>query len=121
MQKRYNTARDVVASSVRTVSDACDRMPAEFSSAAARVAGTTPCDPRPGETMLLHGTRPQFLHDILFRGLMKEVANVGLFGRGIYFAESAGKIDQYATVDGRWNKPHTDVDNTPSPLGLLHE
>ena len=57
-----------------------------------------------GETRLLHGTKPQHLHCILYEGLDPEKAANGLFGRGTYFAEDAGKIDQYAAVDVRFEK-----------------
>ena len=52
--------------------------------------------PATAATVLLHGTRPEFLYNILFEGLNPSVAANGLFGRGTYFAEDAGKIDQYS-------------------------
>eukprot|EP00957_Ditylum_brightwellii_P202530 15330566-Ditylum_brightwellii.AAC.1 len=56
-----------------------------------------------GEVFLLHATDPTNLHNILFEGLDPEVAKNGNFGRGVYFAENAAKIDQYARVDKRFD------------------
>ncbi|CAB9497177.1 Ankyrin Repeat Protein [Seminavis robusta] len=57
-----------------------------------------------GEVFLLHGTDPRNLHSILFEGLDPEVSRNGTFGRGVYFAENAAKIDQYAIADERFDK-----------------
>jgi hypothetical protein len=57
-----------------------------------------------GECFLLHGTRPENLHGILFEGHDTALANNGNFGRGIYFAENAAKIDQYSSKDDRYQK-----------------
>lgn len=51
-------------------------------------------DPLANEVLLLHGTRPEALHSILFEGLDPALARSGLFGRGTYFAEHAAKVDQ---------------------------
>ena len=64
----------------------------------------TPLDTEAGEVFLLHGTRPENLHSILFEGHKTALANNGLFGRGIYFAENAAKIDQYSTNDDSWKR-----------------
>lgn len=88
------------------------RLPADYAQAASRLGGD-PLDSRSGEVFLLHGTEPQHLHSILFEGLDPTVAADGLFGRGTYFAESAGKIDQYATVDHKFQ--------SDGPLSELHE
>lgn len=66
--------------------------------------GLQKLDATAGEVMLLHGTKPDKLHSILFEGLDPSVAADGLFGRGVYFAENAAKIDQYAVVDRRYSK-----------------
>jgi RNA:NAD 2'-phosphotransferase (TPT1/KptA family) len=44
------------------------------------------------QVLLLHGTKPENLHSILFTGLDPEVSKEGLFGKGTYFAESAAKV-----------------------------
>jgi len=49
---------------------------------------------REGEYLLLHGTKPELLFPILFEGLDPTVAKDGLFGRGTYFAEAAGKASE---------------------------
>ncbi len=71
-------------------------------------------DSRAGEAVLLHGTKPENLHTILFDGLNPAMAAAGLFGRGTYFAESAGKIDQYATADAK-------LQDKTGPLADLHD
>ena len=74
----------------------------------------TPLDRKAGEVILLHGTSPDNLHSILFEGHKTALANKqGLFGRGIYFAENAAKIDQYSTND-EWYKKDGNV-------GELHD
>lgn len=65
----------------------------------------TPLNREAGEVILLHGTSPDNLHSILFEGHKTALANKqGLFGRGIYFAENAAKIDQYSTNDEWYQK-----------------
>ena len=88
------------------------QLPTEYAQAVSRLGGD-PLDSRSGEAFLLHGTEPQHLHSILFEGLDPTIAANGLFGRGTYFAESAGKIDQYATVDHKFQ--------SDGPLAELHE
>ncbi|GFH49884.1 hypothetical protein CTEN210_06360 [Chaetoceros tenuissimus] len=66
-----------------------------------------------GEVFLLHGTSPENLHSILFEGHKTALANNGLFGRGLYFAENAAKIDQYSTNDPRYQ--------TQGDIAILHE
>ena len=71
---------------------------------AASMAALPPLASRDGElneALLLHGTKPQHLHSLLFDGLDPQVSSDGLFGRGVYFAEDAAKIDQYVGVDTR--------------------
>jgi len=50
------------------------------------------------EVRLLHGTKPETLLGILANGVNERFSS-GLFGYGSYFAEDAGKCDQYTTVD----------------------
>jgi hypothetical protein len=49
--------------------------------------------------LLLHGTKPEAVHPILWQGLDPQLAKDGLFGCGTYLAEDAAKADQYCTVD----------------------
>jgi hypothetical protein len=50
------------------------------------------------EQLLLHGTKPQVLHQILSRGLSEKFSD-GIFGKGLYFAETVTKNDQYTAED----------------------
>lgn len=43
------------------------------------------------EALMLHGTKPDHLHKLLFEGLDPDLAKKGLFGRGTYLAEHAAK------------------------------
>ena len=73
---------------------------------------------RPCEHLLLHGTKPENLYDILFGGLDPGLAHNGLFGKGVYLAETAAKIDQYITEDAEW---HGKQDDASHPLHKLHK
>mmetsp|Transcript_2136 Transcript_2136/g.4832 ORF Transcript_2136/g.4832 Transcript_2136/m.4832 type:complete len:628 (+) Transcript_2136:143-2026(+) len=50
------------------------------------------------EVMLLHGTKPEHVQDILSHGLNERLCS-GIFGHGTYLAEDVEKIDQYTKVD----------------------
>jgi len=52
------------------------------------------------ETYLLHGTGPDVVLSIASNGINERFTNVALFGKGSYFAEDAGKTDQYVRGDG---------------------
>jgi len=52
------------------------------------------------EKFLLHGTQPERVMAILNNG-MNERFSGGHFGKGIYLAEDAAKMDQYGTSDTR--------------------
>lgn len=73
---------------------------------------------RPCEHLLLHGTKPENLYDILFGGLDPGLAHNGLFGKGVYLAETAAKIDQYITEDADW---HGKQEDDTHPLHKLHK
>ena len=47
------------------------------------------------EFYLLHGTKAQYVNTIVARGLDHRICR-GIFGSGVYFAESSTKADQYA-------------------------
>ena len=58
------------------------------------------------EAMLVHGTNPAVLLNMLSTGLNERFSgtNAGTaFGDGIYFAEDVGKNDQYTMVDERYD------------------
>ena len=50
------------------------------------------------ERVLLHGTKPGVLLDILSNGPNEHFSS-GIFGHGTYLADDVGKNDQYVTVD----------------------
>merc|ERR1719401_174496 len=50
------------------------------------------------EVRLFHGTKPNTVLAMLQDGLNERFSN-GCFGYGTYFAEDAGKSDQYVTRD----------------------
>jgi len=54
------------------------------------------------EVVLLHGTNPSAVADIMCSGLDPKLARPGMFGRGTYLAEDAAKADQYMTEDKEW-------------------
>ena len=66
------------------------------------------------EAMLLHGTKPEVLLNIISTG-MNERFSGGLFGHGTYLAEDVGKNDQYVTRDERMNA------DASTPVGALHK
>ena len=58
------------------------------------------------ERMLLHGTSPERLLDLLANGLNERFSGVNAgsaFGDGIYLAEDVGKTDQYVSADPRYD------------------
>jgi hypothetical protein len=58
------------------------------------------------EVILLHGTNPENLLDLLSTGLNERYSgtNVGTnFGDGVYLAEDAGKTDQYVSADSMYD------------------
>jgi hypothetical protein len=55
------------------------------------------------EVILLHGTNPDRLLDLLSTGLNERFAVNGAFGDGVYLAEDAGKTDQYVSADSTYD------------------
>ena len=58
------------------------------------------------EVILLHGTNPDRLFDLLSTGLNERFSGTGAgtaFGDGVYLAEDAGKTDQYVSPDSAYN------------------
>lgn len=55
-------------------------------------------DEEVNEVLLLHGTKPEHVQDILAHGLNERLCS-GIFGHGTYLAEDVEKIDQYTEVD----------------------
>ena len=71
------------------------------------------------EVMLLHGTNPSVLEEILTNGLNPRLSgsNAGTaFGEGIYLAEDVGKTDQYVMADSEYGD-----DIKYNPDSTLHE
>eukprot|EP00913_Durusdinium_trenchii_P035116 g32850.t1 len=63
-----------------------------------------PIDAEINEYYLFHGTRPEAANAITEGDFRLDLAgsNAGtLYGRGVYFSESTGKSDEYATEDSR--------------------
>lgn len=54
------------------------------------------------EKLLLHGTKPETVHQLLSRGLSEKYSG-GIFGMGLYFADTTTKNDQYTTEDAAYN------------------
>ena len=48
------------------------------------------------EVILFHGTKMDVMPSVMKQGVLMEYASKGLFGRALYFAESAQKSDQYS-------------------------
>ena len=68
----------------------------------ARAAESFPMEAGANEAILLHGTSPDRLLDLLSQGLNEHYAgtNAGTaFGDGVYLAEDVGKTDQYVGAD----------------------
>jgi len=58
------------------------------------------------EVRLLHGTKPDLVMSILQNGMNERFAGASagtMFGDGSYFADDAGKIDQYVRVDQQYD------------------
>ena len=85
----------------------------------AQVSSILPLTQGANEAMLLHGTNPSVLEEILSNGLNPRLSgsNAGkAFGEGIYLAEDVGKTDQYVMADSE----HGD-DIKYNPDSTLHE
>jgi hypothetical protein len=54
-----------------------------------------PVDEDVNEAYLLHGSNEAVVQDLLFRGFEEGFSTSGAFGNGVYFADDAGKSDQY--------------------------
>ena len=61
------------------------------------------CNANLGEVFLYHGTNPTSLLPIIQNGLSKDFSANGYYGDGVYFAEDAGKSDQYTSPDRRYD------------------
>lgn len=101
-QEKFNTARSSITKEEDTQGSLDYDIPDSYKVPMNELANN-PLDSKAGEVFLLHGTKPENLHSILFEGHQTALANKnGLFGKGIYFAENSAKIDQYATTDDRY-------------------
>ena len=84
----------------------------------------------PNMPMLIHGTRPESLHAILYEGLKTSMCKTARFGCGTYFAENAGKILHYTGVDQKYqchqrssrssSGSSSASSGAPRPLAKLH-
>eukprot|EP00966_Prymnesium_polylepis_P198854 4608806-Prymnesium_polylepis.1 len=103
--KQYLSARDSVAEEVKQLyakyklhrkplKTKLDAKLQEFRHAAKEAFDV----PDAKETFLLHGTKPEVLLTVLSNGPSDKFSG-GLFGEGIYLAETPTKNDQYTTID----------------------
>ena len=76
-------------------------------------------NPLINETYLLHGTKSETVFDILSSGTNKNFSG-GLFGEGTYFAEDAGKNNQYVFDESGQNDNKYYGNDKSSPLNPLH-
>jgi hypothetical protein len=67
------------------------------------------------EVFLFHGTAPEVILSIISGGANERYSTVAAFGNGNYFAEDAGKSDQYVKSDKQF-----DSDSTGA-FGALHQ
>uniref|UniRef100_A0A0G4G0K5 GRF-type domain-containing protein n=1 Tax=Chromera velia CCMP2878 TaxID=1169474 RepID=A0A0G4G0K5_9ALVE len=80
-----------------------------------------PLDRGANEVLLLHGTKPEYVHGILFDGLKGNLARHGLFGRGVYLSCHGAKIDQYTTEDTQPSRDENGLLSRPSSRDPLHK
>ena len=75
-------------------------LPLRLHDRAKALPGAAALDDEVKETMLMHGTKPQFLLDILANGPNERYSGATgtLFGNGMYFSEDADKVDQCVTA-----------------------
>lgn len=58
-----------------------------------------PCDDKINEVYLFHGTSKENVDGIFENGFMLQKAKEALYGKALYFAESAQKSDQYPGIN----------------------
>mmetsp|Transcript_17787 Transcript_17787/g.27488 ORF Transcript_17787/g.27488 Transcript_17787/m.27488 type:complete len:124 (-) Transcript_17787:938-1309(-) len=56
------------------------------------------------EVRLIHGTKPEHVCKILHGGMNERYSTSAAFGHGTYFADDAGKSDQYVMPDQSYNQ-----------------
>jgi hypothetical protein len=80
------------------------------------------------EVILLHGTNPDRLLDLLSTGLNERFSGIGAgtaFGDGVYLAEDAGKTDQYVGLDSAYD-PSSELhkllysETVPHPVDVFY-
>ena len=59
---------------------------------------TSSCKSAATEVFLFHGTKRENISAIIGRGLDCRLARPSMFGKGLYFADSSTKADQYAGI-----------------------
>ena len=115
----YASFRDQLRASTRT-----ELRPAHAAAVEALVAaGARRPLASANEVILLHGTQPEVVLEILKGSLDPNMGRGGYFGRGTYFAEDPVKINQYVTADLRddsllYEKLYTKDDIVPA--GTIH-
>eukprot|EP00929_Paragymnodinium_shiwhaense_P075215 TRINITY_DN38448_c0_g3_i1.p1 TRINITY_DN38448_c0_g3~~TRINITY_DN38448_c0_g3_i1.p1 ORF type:complete len:835 (+),score=209.77 TRINITY_DN38448_c0_g3_i1:101-2605(+) len=105
---RYTSERNLIARGMRRAT-ACGVSASGFVSRLHKTAMKLPgtLDASCGETVMLHGTKPQHLLALLDSG-MKDRLSSGLgnmFGGGLYLGEDPEKIDQYTLPDTKYEQP----------------
>ena len=103
---RYAAGKDKIRADIRSIAKSnkaysrrAPGLPLRLHERAAALPGPQ-LDSEVRETMLMHGTKPQVLLDILANGPNERYSGGNsLFGHGCYFGEDADKVDQYITVD----------------------
>jgi len=112
MWRRYCGQRSFTAQKVQQASALLGFSPLPFQVGAyTRLIGPSrqlagELDKDAGEGHFLHGSRPEYLLQILDSGLNARLASLGsTFGVGVYLAEDVEKIDQYTTPDSGSEHP----------------
>ena len=124
--QKYVAGRDTVASDIRKLQETsalpADGLPSRthkesgIAPALSKAEGTEPLMAHSYETWLMHGTDPDRLYSMITNGMNERYAgtNAGAaFGEGVYFAEDAGKSDQYCR--------QADVQSDGLSLADLHD
>eukprot|EP00928_Gymnodinium_smaydae_P073595 TRINITY_DN56785_c0_g1_i1.p1 TRINITY_DN56785_c0_g1~~TRINITY_DN56785_c0_g1_i1.p1 ORF type:complete len:677 (+),score=82.82 TRINITY_DN56785_c0_g1_i1:46-2031(+) len=92
----FDATRRIVAADLKRIGkvQSVPVMETKLDGSARWLGGTCDCN----ERLLLHGTKPENLEQIIHGGLSEKVSG-GLLGHGVYLAEDPSKMDQYATAD----------------------
>jgi len=98
----YCCAQRKISDQIQTLKKTCGidvhELRTSLDEASQRLPNATELQDGGNEMYLMHGTKPNVLLQALQGGLNERFSK-GLFGQGTYFAEDAGKCDQYVTSD----------------------